>query len=298
MTFQDPLPPHPAEAKLKDPTFMKKMKAALCPGLFETVNSKVAQDIIAACKAHCDGSDEILSRVLQTKFIANHSPLYWALAGVKGAAAGTTQIPPILTELLLVSGKLSAEIQEEILDPLIQNDNDALFQLLQVHLPGICIRPIETDNAFDYRPAMVSRQISAPGTVRFNFNIPQFFDRITIYPARSTRLIGDASGSLWTLTAALTDAGPSTTHSVNSNWGFIVSEISTQNPDAIVKPIGAYTPSRSVSIVINSVNVNIAKHLELRGHAKAKDKKRPSSGKRVKRKFAGIWSKVSDSHHS
>jgi hypothetical protein len=155
------------------------MKATLSPGLFELVDAATSQRIISSCITHCDGSSDVLAKVLQTKFIADHSAFYWVLAGSTGVKDLATA-PPLLEELLKACGPLSEEIQDEIIDALFKLNSDTLFRKLGKSLP--CISgPTVAEPAFEYQPATATGYTpNHQGFAHLSFNIPQFFDRLLV----------------------------------------------------------------------------------------------------------------------
>ncbi|TEB23752.1 hypothetical protein FA13DRAFT_1739734 [Coprinellus micaceus] len=179
------LPQDLVDAKLKDPEFVKEMKATLCPGLFETVYAQDAQRIMTECLKHCGGDKRILAGVLQSKFVADHSPFYWTLAGVKSVASSRL-LPPLLSKFLGICKSLSPDVQEEILDVLYKMDNDALYQQLRTYLPAI-YTPQTARSNFQYSAPSVAGSSDKEWSygqyrdyAKITFNIPQLFDRLLI----------------------------------------------------------------------------------------------------------------------
>lgn len=161
------------------------MKASLCPGLFETVYASDAQRIMTECLQHCNGDNRVLAGVLQSKFIAGHSPFYWTLTGEKGVAS-FIMLPPLLSRFLGVCRTLSSDVQEEILEGLYKIDNDTLYQQLRTYLPAI-YRPPAAHTSFQYSaPSVVGRSHDEyrhgydRNCAKITFNIPQLFDRLLI----------------------------------------------------------------------------------------------------------------------
>lgn len=160
---------------MKDPYFLKRMKTALCPGLFELTDFEASRHIINNCITHCDNSRDVLAKVLQSKFIADRSPFYWVLAG-SDSAARHLKIPPLLTMFLEVCTSLSEETQEEITDVLLKINQDTLLKQLCARLPHICgFAMIDVD--FN-QATVVGGTGSAAAYI--SFTIPQFFDRLLI----------------------------------------------------------------------------------------------------------------------
>ena len=166
---------------------MKNMKATLCPGLFETVYASDAHRIMAECLKYCDGDKRILAGVLQSKFVADHSPFYWTLAGEKSIASSRV-LPPLLLKFLGICKTLAQDVQEEILEVLYKIDNDTLYQQLRIYLPSIYTPPTERPS-FQYSAPSVAGSTHTeryfgqgryPNYAMISFNIPQLFDRLLI----------------------------------------------------------------------------------------------------------------------
>ncbi|TEB23756.1 hypothetical protein FA13DRAFT_1739741, partial [Coprinellus micaceus] len=163
------LPQDLVDAKLKDPEFVKEMKATLCPGLFETVYAQDAQRIMTECLRHCGSDKRILAGVLQSKF---------------QDVSTSRLLPPLLSKFFGICKSLSRDVQEEILEALYRIDNDALYQQLRIHLPVIHSPP-NAHPSFQYSAPSAAGSTHADyynsrNYAEIMFNIPQLFDRLLI----------------------------------------------------------------------------------------------------------------------
>lgn len=217
------------------------MTAALCPGIYEPVDSKNAQHIIDSCRILCDGCPSLLATVLQSRFIADHSPFYWALTGIE-AVSKANAVPPFLSQLIGACGDLSVDIQQEIVGALLTIDNDRLYQLLQPSLPHVSGNGAAVEASFTYSAATVTA-MTHHGKAKISFSIPQFFDRLLVdgeivLPAglangKSSSLVHKTqcelfkSGSLWTLKA---EAVVEPSSSRPATWQFVLTERRTKYP--------------------------------------------------------------------
>ncbi|KAF6748947.1 hypothetical protein DFP72DRAFT_551903 [Ephemerocybe angulata] len=248
-----------AQAKLQNEGFAKRMKAALCPGLYEPkgISREESRNVLANCLALCDGNRDILSAVLQEKFIAQHSPFYWAANGAEvGNYRRSQDRYPLLFKLFeALTGELSADTQEDILQALYRTERDALYGDIQAMLTSISPPYSDISSIPNSTIAISVHNPSKPYTqYRIDFRITKFFDRLLVDSEITFRSFL-ASGSLWTL-RAVSEAEPQSQGP--QSWHLELTEFRSSELEATYNPLlilayggTVYSKARSVKLWIN-----------------------------------------------
>lgn len=165
----------------EDVLLLKKLTVVLCDGLFSPVDTDAAYRIIRECLDLCAGSKEALGQVLQTRFIAGHTPFYWIIVNLseEERAQSERACPPLLSKLIEVCGDLLKLAQDDIVQGLLEFSDDALFQIIKPNLTWITDH---RSSAFqDHRPTYKFLK-TEPSENEFalSFSIPRFYDQILI----------------------------------------------------------------------------------------------------------------------
>ncbi|KAF5333114.1 hypothetical protein D9611_002844 [Ephemerocybe angulata] len=202
-----------AQAKLQNEGFSKRMKAALCPGLYEPkgISREESRNVLANCLALCDGNRDILSAVLQEKFIAQHSPFYWATAGAEvGNLPRSQDRYPLLFKFFeAMTGEISVETQEDILQALYRTERDSLYRDIQAMLPSISAPYSHISSVPNSTMTIAVHPRGYPNNqYRIDFRATKFFDRLLV-DSKITFQSFLASGSLWSLQAVSEDTSQS-----------------------------------------------------------------------------------------
>lgn len=162
---------------LRDEHRMKRLKAALCPGIFSYADEDAATQILDDALKICGRSTETLSEVIQTKFFAGHTPFHWLMT----KKHSKTGVPPLFLRLLSVCETLSAEAQEEIADTFYQEYNSDLYTVVK---PKLTVNAHMIPDAYSESAFFSSdedRPVTHSGTNGCaTFRIPKFFDRIMV----------------------------------------------------------------------------------------------------------------------
>lgn len=155
---------------------MKRLKAALCPGIFSHANEQAATHILEDLLKICGGSTETLSGVLQTGFFAGHTPFHWLIAK-RHSTPGT---PPLFRRLLSVCESLSDEAQKEIADTFYKEYDSDLYMTVKPMLGAYATNDAYSTSEFfasiEDRPVVTHSGTN--GTPEFR--IPKFFDRVMV----------------------------------------------------------------------------------------------------------------------
>ncbi|KAJ2919947.1 hypothetical protein MD484_g479, partial [Candolleomyces efflorescens] len=168
-----------------DNPMKKALTATLCDGLFSYADTDTATRIINQSLTHCGGSRAILSQVIQTQFIAGHTPFYWVVANAPKAEKSGPQytIPPLLDQFLeLCEDDLLKETKRDLMDGLLVASNDALYRLIRsklTFLGGPTASSFFQDES-DQPVYKVSPSSDRSFYFELAFNIPRFYDRILI----------------------------------------------------------------------------------------------------------------------
>ena len=113
---------------------MKKLTAAFCDVIFSYPDQAAIDMVIDASLRVCGGSEETLSRVLQTTFFADHTPFYWAIVNKDPKQVG---IPPLLERLFSICNNAVDETtQTDMIWGLLglKDLDDSLYQSIKPYL--------------------------------------------------------------------------------------------------------------------------------------------------------------------
>ncbi|KAF6748946.1 hypothetical protein DFP72DRAFT_915100 [Ephemerocybe angulata] len=238
------------------------MKAVLCRGLYEPglrLPHK-AERIVAQCLQLCDGSKDLLSAVLQEKFIAERSPFYWAVAGTRVRSPSLSYSSlhysyALLWALLEAAGEISMEIQQDILDALYRTENNALYQAIQGKLSLVTGLPhpdmSSTVPVGKLGETTVTKLQGSPTKHQIDFHATQFFDGLLVNSEVTFRSFL-ANDSLWTLRAvSLPRPGA-------QSWHFELTEVRSKR---VVDPMPLTTGKHQFQFF--GKIYNFSRHVEL-----------------------------------
>lgn len=157
--------------------------ALFCSATCEDESAENARTLICECLKLCNNSKELLSRVLQTRFIDDGTPLLWMICNIKAKA---NVLSPLFKELLdhCAPNLLAKTIDELELGCCVQNSH-ALHQLLLLHplvrpsLP-LFFEPPFADPTVTVNPDMDFTPTYSRSDTCVSFAIPNFLDRMLL----------------------------------------------------------------------------------------------------------------------
>jgi hypothetical protein len=162
---------------------MMRLKAASCDGLFSLASEEEAKLIMDESSRICGGSAEVMSEVLQTKFFLDHTPFYWILI----SHHTSTDIPPLLEQLLKAIQELTVGAQEDIMGGLGRQFNSDLYNAVKGRLTHMETPTISSVSFLGENAGQVTIKAQAAKLVQrgrhtqvVDFNIPRFFDRLVV----------------------------------------------------------------------------------------------------------------------
>ncbi|KAJ3504825.1 hypothetical protein NMY22_g17792 [Coprinellus aureogranulatus] len=164
---------------LQDELRMKRLKASLGDGIFAYASENAASRILGECLKICGGSSETLSEVLQIKFFLEHTPFHWILANRPFSKPGA---PPLLVQLLSVCDQLDQSTQEDIMAIMSMKYDSGSYIAVKPKLPAVKTHESFNLSFFqgeDDCPS-VSSKLMGPSRTGVSFQIPKFFDRLSI----------------------------------------------------------------------------------------------------------------------
>lgn len=163
---------------LQDEDRMKRLKVALCDGIFAYADDEIAARIVDECLKVCGGARETLSEALQTKFFVQHTPFYWIITNRPHTKPGA---PPLLVRLISVCDELNQETQEEIVRVLYAKYESGMYLAVQPKLTGVPTHEAYNPSPF-FRDVGDQPVVTAtfPDSAAFSFHIPRFFDRLAV----------------------------------------------------------------------------------------------------------------------
>lgn len=157
------------------------MTIALCDGIFAYAFKETATKVHEKCLKLCGGSQELLSKIVQTRFLNDHSPLYMILANrllgddpqPADRAVPLRQTVPPLFNMLIQCSDLEATTQDDLLEVILRESAHQLYSALQAHLPKFS-RPTPL-SVFEDKTSF-----SSLGNNFFSFTIPKMGDRLML----------------------------------------------------------------------------------------------------------------------
>lgn len=178
----DPTPRLTAAEVLQDEHRMKRLKAALCDGIFAYAEGQVATRILDDCLKVCGGSAETLSAVVQTKFFVEHTPFYWIITNRPPTKPGA---PPLLVRLLSVCEELNQETQDDIIQVLYPRYESGVYAAVKPKLTGVPTHEAFQVSSFFQDPGdqpVITMKTDSIGSLELtlSLDIPKFFDRLSV----------------------------------------------------------------------------------------------------------------------
>ncbi|KAJ3504828.1 hypothetical protein NMY22_g17791 [Coprinellus aureogranulatus] len=213
---------------LQDDHRMKRLVAALSTGIFSYADEKAVNGIMDECSKICGGSQETLAQVLQTKFFAKHTPIYWAIVN-RHSRQG---VPPLLTKLLETCSPLSEETQNDVIDAFYREYHSDIYCAVKEYLTRVPTHhAFSTSLFFDMRkdrPTVTAHSLSADvNKAEIEFRLPRFLNRLLVDKQISLEFL--VLERLWRLEAKLNEGKGE----ADVTWSFELSEVRAKcNPAA------------------------------------------------------------------
>ncbi|TEB19052.1 hypothetical protein FA13DRAFT_491426 [Coprinellus micaceus] len=196
---------------LSNPKKVVRLKTALSDGLFSSdpTDEASATQVIDECVKICGGLSETLSEILQTPFLASHTPFYWAIVNHDhNISESRVTLPPLLSKLLdlcvpqiQVEGgqrhlnrerSLNLATQADIVRAFFVEYNSDLYRAVQPYISrssvGGCkagsevlsIKPREDEGDDGPRVVVSSYVAENVEKATIEFRIPKFFNRLLV----------------------------------------------------------------------------------------------------------------------
>ncbi|KAF6763400.1 hypothetical protein DFP72DRAFT_1060558 [Ephemerocybe angulata] len=140
-----------------------------CEAIYSDDDAEVASALVRDCLILCGGSSELFSNILQDKWLDDNTPLHWVVTNTRKTSH--SHLPALLKALLdSCSPPLSELAKSSIEDGCRQEDNNPLFQTIEMHL---LLRNNPPNDSAVFEDIV---QIATKSKVFFA--IPMFSDRI------------------------------------------------------------------------------------------------------------------------
>ncbi|TEB28463.1 hypothetical protein FA13DRAFT_792915 [Coprinellus micaceus] len=155
-----------------------KFISLFCAVVYCWEDENAASKLIADCLEVCGGSQQLLSKVLQTRFIDDRTPLRWIICNI--GQHQVKELPPLPKALLDHCGpSLSEEAVEDIQKACCDRNDNTMLRAAFVH-------PLLRDDLLHGFEQPVADVLS--GT-EVSFRIPNFLDRMLMFKECSVDVV-------------------------------------------------------------------------------------------------------------
>ncbi|KAF6763399.1 hypothetical protein DFP72DRAFT_1060557 [Ephemerocybe angulata] len=162
-----------------------------CSAIYSDGGATAASALITDCLSVCGGSTELLSKVLQTKFVDEKTPLHWVIVNLGIAKGPHTALPLLVKEILdCCAPSLSPVAKAGIEMACCERDDDDLYQLMMRH-------ELLLSNADPTSPLFEDPTVKVADNV-VTFKIPKFLDQMLVL--KMTRFQVISRGALYCIT--------------------------------------------------------------------------------------------------
>lgn len=162
-----------------------------CSAIYSDGGATAASALITDCLSVCGGSTELLSKILQTKFVDEKTPLHWVIVNLGIAEGPHTALPLLVKEILdCCTPTLSPVIKAGIEMACCERDDNDLYQLMTRH-ELLLWTADPTSPRFEEPIVKVADNV-------VTFKIPKFLDQMLVL--KMTRFQVISRGALYCIT--------------------------------------------------------------------------------------------------